>query len=280
MILADGPLHSLPFAALVDPGAIDGRRFLVETRPVHLAASATVFALLKRERHERRPTRLAAFGDPRYPASAPGDGEATPQLSAALRNGLDLTPLPASRLEVENLRKLYPRASRIYLGADATEERAKAVDRETTHLHIASHGLLDDRSPLDSALALSIPPKQQEGDDNGLLQAWEIFEQVRIDADLVTLSACDTGLGKVLGGEGLMGLTRAFQYAGTRSVLASLWSVNDASTSELMRRFYGYLKDGQSKAAALRSAQLDLLRDSQFSHPFHWASFQLVGDWR
>ena len=103
---------------------------------------------------------------------------------------------------------------------------------------------------------------------------------MRIDADLVTLSACDTGLGKILGGEGMMGLTRAFQYAGARSVLASLWSVGDRSTGELMKRFYGYLKAGQSKAEALRSAQLDLLRGSEFSHPFHWAGFELVGDWR
>ncbi len=269
----------MPFAALADPGALDGRRFLVEAKPLHLAASATVFSLLKQERRERRATRLAAFGDPRYPATTSPDENAAPQLRAALRS-FDLTPLPATRGEVEGLRKLYPRASSIYLGAEATEGRAKAVDRETTHLHIASHGLLDDRFPLDSALAFSIPERWREGEDNGLLQAWEIFEQVRIDADLVTLSACDTGLGQVLGGEGMMGLSRAFQYAGARSVLASLWSVSDESTSELMERFYGYLKQGQSKAEALRRAQLDLLHDSEYSHPFHWAGFELVGDWR
>ncbi len=280
LILADGPLHSLPFAALADPGAIDGRRFLVEAKPIHHAASATVFALLKQERRERRATRLAAFGDPRYPATAPRDANAAPQLRAALRGGFELTPLPATRGEVESLRRLYPQASRIYLGAEATEGRAKAVGTETTHLHIASHGLLNDRFPLDSALAFSIPSHRREGEDNGLLQAWEIFEQVRIDADLVTLSACDTGLGKVLGGEGLLGLTRAFQYAGARSVLASLWSVSDASTGELMKRFYGYLKAGQSKADALRGAQLDLLRSTELSHPFHWAGFELIGDWR
>ncbi len=280
LILADGPLHSLPFAALTDPGAIGGRRFLVESKPIHLAASATVFALLKKERREGRPIRLTAFGDPQYPVNAPRGQEAAPQVRVALRSGFDLTPLPATRGEVESLRRLYPQASRVYLGAEATEGRAKAVGEETTHLHIASHGLLDDRFPLDSALAFSIPPDWQEGEDNGLLQAWEIFEQVRIDADLVTLSACDTGLGKIFGGEGLQGLTRAFQYAGARSVFASLWSVSDHSTGELMKRFYGYLKAGQSKADALRNAQLDLLRDPELSHPFHWAGFELVGDWR
>ena len=105
-----------------------------------------------------RATRLTAFGDPYYPAALPPNEDAAPQLRAALRS-FDLTPLPATRGEVESLQALYPQASSVYLGAEATEERAKAVGPETTHLHIASHGLLDDRSPLDSALAFSIPPR-------------------------------------------------------------------------------------------------------------------------
>ncbi|MEM7353974.1 MAG: CHAT domain-containing tetratricopeptide repeat protein [Acidobacteriota bacterium] len=287
LILADGPLHSLPFAALSDPDLREGG-FLVETKPLFRAASATAFALQKPERRPPRPLHLTAFGDPSYPTksaarqspASPLQASAPPRLRAAVRRGLDLTSLPATREEVENLRRLFPDNSRIFLGAAATEERAKSVGRETTHLHIASHGLLDDRSPLDSALALSIPQNWSAERDNGLLQAWEIFEQVRLDADLVTLSACDTGLGKVLGGEGLHGLTRAFQYAGARSVLASLWSVSDRSTAELMRHFYRYLGAGRSKAEALRHAQLDLLHNNALSHPFHWAGFELVGDWR
>ncbi|MEM7354780.1 MAG: CHAT domain-containing protein [Acidobacteriota bacterium] len=280
LILADGPLHSLPFAALVDPTVIDGRRFLVEAKPIYHAASASVFALLKQERRERRATRLTAFGDPHYPRHRASDEATGPQLRAALRSGFDFPPLPATRLEVESLRRTYPQGAEIFLGEQATEEKAKAVGRQTTHLHIASHGLLDDRFPLDSALVLTLPEVWKEGQDNGLLQAWEIFEQVRIDADLVTLSACDTGRGKVLGGEGLLGLTRAFHYAGARSVLASLWSVADESTGRLMQRFYVYLEEGLSKADALRRAQLDLVRGNELSHPFHWAGFQLIGDWR
>jgi CHAT domain-containing protein len=125
-----------------------------------------------------------------------------------------------------------------------------------------------------------MPAAPAEGQANGLLQAWEILEHVRIDADLVTLSACETALGKEMGGEGLVGLTRAFHYAGARSVHASLWSVGDESTADLMGRFYGYLQRGRSKAAALRAAQLDLIRSDRFSHPFHWAAFTLTGDWR
>jgi CHAT domain-containing protein len=148
------------------------------------------------------------------------------------------------------------------------------------YLHFACHGLLDERLPLNSALALTIPERPVEGQDNGLLQAWEIFEQMRIDADLVTLSACDTALGKEMGGEGLVGLVRAFQYAGARSVLASLWGVADESTAELMRRFYGHLKAGKAKDEALQAAQIEVMRTPGLSHPFHWGAFEIIGDWR
>ena len=103
---------------------------------------------------------------------------------------------------------------------------------------------------------------------------------MRIDADLVTLSACESGLGREMGGEGLIGLTRAFQYAGARSVLASLWKVEDKSTAELMKRFYGYVKAGRPKDEALRLAQIDLIRSADFSQPRDWAAFQLNGDWK
>jgi CHAT domain-containing protein len=145
----------------------------------------------------------------------------------------------------------------------------------------ACHGLLDERFPLNSALALTLPESQAEGQDNGLLQAWEIFESVRLDADLVTLSACDTALGKEMGGEGLVGVTRAFQFAGARSVLASLWSVSDISTARFMKRFYRYLRSGKSKDEALRLAQIDQIQGKPgAAHPFHWAAFELFGDWR
>jgi CHAT domain-containing protein len=109
--------------------------------------------------------------------------------------------------------------------------------------------------PLESGLALSLPGDGGQEKENGLLQAWEVLEHVRVDADLVTLSACQTGLGSEMAGEGLLGLTWAFQYAGARSVLASLWEVSDASTADLMRRFYRHFSAGIPKAEALRRAQ-------------------------
>ncbi|MEA2560150.1 MAG: hypothetical protein QOH06_1654 [Acidobacteriota bacterium] len=267
LVSPDGPLHTLAFAALVS-----GDRYLVERVPIHNVLSATVYAELARSRRpwgDPGKERLAAFGAPIY-------GPATPNVSAAVQRGPGLAPLPFSGQEVKAIADLYPQAE-VYLGRDATEERVKSLGPEARLVHFACHGLLDERFPLNSALALTVPEQGAEGQDNGLLQAWEIFESVRLDADLVTLSACGTALGREMGGEGLVGLTRAFQYAGARSVLASLWSVSDASTARFMQSFYGHLRNGETKDEALRAAQMESIPDS---HPFHWAAFQLTGDWR
>jgi len=277
LVSPDGPLHTLPFAALVH-----GNRYLIEWKPIHSALSATVYAEMERSRPARRDLRkerLAAFGDPHYPRSAPGV-VADPAVREILQRGWSLRPLPSTRKEVEAIATLYPQGH-AYLGRDATEEKAKSLGPESRLIHFACHGLLDERFPLNSALALTLPEHPTAGQDNGLLQAWEIFESVRLDADLVTLSACDTALGREMGGEGLVGLTRAFQYAGSRSVLASLWGVADYSTAAFMKSFYGYLRGGKTKDEALRAAQIDQIRKkSGSSHPFFWAAFQLTGDWR
>ncbi len=278
LISPDGPLHTLPFAALRRDG-----RWLAEQKPIHEVLSATVYADLLKARRRSRPIEpgdLVAFGDPKYPAAV-SPGTTDPEVRSAVTRGLALNPLAASSDEVRGIAALFPGA-RTFLGADATEERAKAVPKETRYLHFSCHGLLDERFPLNSALALTIPEHPKEGEDNGLLQAWEIFEGMRLDADLVTLSSCDSALGQENGGEGLLGLTRAFQYAGARSVLGSLWSVSDRATAELMKRFYAYLRAGLSKDEALRRAQVDLIRSPhrELQHPYAWAAFQLSGDWR
>jgi len=288
LVSPDGPLHTLPFGALVRrearPWKAGATSYLVEWKPLHHVISATVYAELTRSPREGAsgPASLVAFGDPKYPADLKQEADkvADATLRSVARGGFGFEPLPSSRAEVEGIQRLYPQEASVYLGEVATEERVKSTGKNVRYLHFATHGLLNERFPLDSALVLTIPEHPAEGQDNGLLQAWEIFEKLRIDADLVTLSACETGLGKEIGGEGLVGLTRAFQYAGARSVLASLWSVSDESTAELMRRFYTYLKAGRTKDEALRDAQVDLIHGATASHPFHWAAFQLVGDWR
>lgn len=278
VVCPDGPLHTLPFAALRRNG-----RYLVEDRPLHLVISATVYAELRRERDATPRGMVVAFGDPHYPlpASAQPDAVRDATLRDGLRRGLNLTALPATRREAESIARLYGKDARLFVGDAATEERAKSETPGARYVHFACHGFLDERIPLNSGLALTTRAEPREGQDNGLLQAWEVFERVRVDADLVTLSACDSGLGQEMGGEGLIGLTRAFQYAGARSVLASLWAVPDRSTMELMQAFYQGLRRGLSKDEALRQAQVAAVRKGGVaSRPLRWAAFQLFGDWK
>jgi len=145
------------------------------------------------------------------------------------------------------------------------------------YLHFATHGLIDEESPGLSSLVLT---SEKSSGEDGFLQAAEIFD-LKLNADLVVLSACQTGLGKLIRGEGMVGLTRAFMYAGTPSVVVSLWSVSDISTADLMGEFYkNLIKNKLSKTDALRKAQLSLMTDEKYAHPFYWAPFILVGDWR
>jgi CHAT domain-containing protein len=276
LIVPDGVLHLLPFAALADPNHEAGHRYLVEAKPIHVVSSATVYAALARPRDvPLTAAEIVGVGDPVYPGAK---ATLPPATNTSVKRGLRLSPLPWARRELEALRELSPRGATLWMAGDATETRAKSLGTGPRLIHFACHGFVDERFPLESGLALSMPSDPQRGDDNGLLQAWEVFENMRIDSDLVTLSACQTGLGKEMAGEGLLGLTWAFQYAGARSVLASLWEVNDASTAELMRAFYRALGTGAAKAEALRRAQLELLHRPATAPPYFWAAFALVGD--
>jgi CHAT domain-containing protein/Tfp pilus assembly protein PilF len=268
LISPDGALHLLPFAALVRQR--EPVRFLAEWKPLPTVASASVYAEIKKTRRaaaDREP-RLAAFGDP-SPAAAPASGASTDR--AGLR------PLPFSREEVERIAALFGGSARRYLGAAATEAEALAIGRDVRYVHFATHGLLDGRSPLDSALVMA-PPGAGPAADDGMLRAWEVRDRLRLDADLVALSACDSGLGREATGEGLIGLARAFQHAGARSVLASLWAISDRSTAPFMESFYQRLRAGAERDRALQEAQAASAR--QGVHPYHWAAFQLSGDWR
>jgi len=285
LIAPSGPLNLLPFAALVEKQSAGTPRYFVEARPLHVILSATLYAELKSLRRPPAPEiEMAAFGDPRYAPvveTTAGAGSVEAEVARDVSRGCDgFRRIKESRAEVESIASRFD-SRRTYLGETATEENAKAVMRRARYLHFATHGCLDEDSPLNSALVLSAPVGGGPAAENGLLQVWEIFEQLRTDAELVTLSACETGLGKDQAGEGIVGLTRAFLYAGAHSVLASLWSVDDRSTAELMTRFYRHLAAGKSKDDALREAQIELIRSGSgatFSTPFHWAGFVLHGN--
>ncbi len=270
IICPDGPLHCLPFSALMTGkrGHIAGEKSIV------YVISATVLNELNKQR-ALEDTGIAAFGDPDYSAAQAGDYV----VRSVLENN-PLTPLPATGREVDAIGRLFGEKSTVFKKDEATEENAKRVDPGTGILHFACHGILDERFPLDSGLALAIPEKTEKGSENGLLQAWEIFEDMRINAELVTLSACETALGAEMGGEGLIGLTRAFQYAGAKSVLSTLWSVPDESTAILMEYFYSKIKKGVSAPDALAAAQKKMIRSEKYTHPFYWAGFVLNGESR
>lgn len=296
LIIPDGSLHLLPFSAVIR--TVDGTgtassekswEYLIEWRALHSVASGTLYSELRR-RPRVETSRVVAFGDPRYAATASAEtsSDAEAALRSALDQGLRLEQLPGTRREVADVLALFEGQGTGYVGPEATEERVKTLPRDVRYVHFGCHAWIDERFPLDSALALAAPENQ--GSENGFLQAWEIIEHVHMNADLVVLSACGSALGRPGGGEGLIGLTRAFQYAGARSIVAALWSVSDRSTAQLMRRFYGALKQGASKDEALRAAQLELIAGGgaaqagaaarEHAHPFHWAAFELIGDWR
>ncbi|MGH9754942.1 MAG: CHAT domain-containing protein, partial [Blastocatellia bacterium] len=147
------------------------------------------------------------------------------------------------------------------------------------YIHFATHGLADSQRPELSTILLSLCDEQGRPQD-GFLRAHEIYN-LEMPAELVTLSACQTGLGKLTRGEGLVSLTRGFMYAGAARVVVSLWSVSDQATSELMVKFYRrMLIDGERPAAALRAAQVEMWRDKRWETPYYWAAFTLQGEWR
>ncbi len=179
-------------------------------------------------------------------------------------------PLPHAREEAEAILRLVPADRRLRaLGAAANRRTVLSGDLARYQIvHFATHGVLDPRDPGLSGVALS----------DGLLRVQDIG-RLRLPADLVVLSACDTALGQEVRGEGLIGLTRAFFSAGARRVLVSLWPVDDSATAELMRRFYrGMLRDGLPPAAALAAAQNSLRQEPGWEAPYYWAGFVLQGD--
>jgi CHAT domain-containing protein len=233
-----------------------------------------------------------AFGDPVVtssagPATAGAAAKATrsateiPSSPAAddfSERGFSVARLPYTRDEVVAISRLFPISQQhVYLGDDAREETVKAEKLDNfRYIHFASHGFIDEAKPGRSGILLSRAPQSSE---DGVLQMGEIM-RLKMNADLVTLSACSTGLGKLVSGEGILGLTRAFFYSGARNVTVSLWNVNDSATAALMQAYYENLKRGLPKSASLRNAKLVLSRGKNvtWSQPYFWAAFVLVGE--
>jgi CHAT domain-containing protein len=301
LVVPDGALHYVPFEALVTaPGGADytSLAYLVKTNEIVYAPSASVLAAV-RQRARAATGGMLVVADPVFdPADERARGHAhqskhAPAQRAALQSALKdvtgskltslrLVRLVGTKTEAERIAELAraggPGAD-VWLDLEASEGnvRRRRLDGYRV-LHIATHGLLDAERPQFTGLALSLVGDPEA---DGFLRVEEIFN-LRLGSPLVVLSACETGLGREKRGEGVIGLTRAFMYAGAPTVGVSLWAVADNSTAVLMPEFYKRLlaSGGREPAAAMRAAQQQMIEGRRFSAPFYWAPFVFVGDWR
>lgn len=301
LLVSDGALQLVPFAALPDPapGESDkaaGRdRLLLEGHEIVNLPSASVLAeLRRRETRGRKPLeelKVAVIADPVFRADDPRVKGARPpavpaplppELSRSARDvGLNqLDRLPYTRQEAESILGMVKGTKLPELDFDATRELLTSGRLRDFHiLHIATHSLLDSRQPELSGIAFSMVDPSGAPRD-GFLRLHEIYN-LDLEAGLVVLSACETGAGKEVRGEGLMGLTRGFLAAGVPQLVVSLWKVEDRSTAELMKRFYyQLLEKGKLPAEALQKAQLSMLAEPEWSQPRNWAGFIYLGDFR
>jgi CHAT domain-containing protein len=273
IIAPDDMLWDLPFQALLTQAG----RYVLESSAVSYVPSLTVLREMKAQRNRRRAETtgpaVLALGNPTL------SKETIERGALALRDE-KLNPLPEAEKEVKALGQLYGNArSKIYIGAEAREDRLKAEAAQARILHFATHGILNNASPMYSHLVLA----QGDRNEDGLLEAWELT-QMDLRADLVVLSACETARGRFGAGEGVIGLSWAMFVAGAPATVVSQWKVESASTRELMLGFHQRLmassKAKMTKAEALRQAALKLMKNPGASHPFYWAGFVLVGDGR
>jgi tetratricopeptide (TPR) repeat protein/CHAT domain-containing protein len=316
LIVADGALQYVPFGALPEPKDEGGARnaekenlprsafiahpLIVEHEIISLP-SASSLAVLRRELAGRKPAAkaLALFADPVFAVDdtrlqrAQTQTATKPELSndqpltRAIREtgiaetSLRIPRLPGTRREAATIAALLPTTERKQ-ALDFEASRAVATSEELSQyriIHFATHGLLNSQHPELSGLVLSLVDAQGQPQD-GFLRMHEIYD-LKLPAELIVLSACQTGLGKEVKGEGLVGLTRGFMYAGAARVMASLWKVDDRATAELMKHFYqGMVKDGLRPAAALRAAQVQMWKQQRWSEPYYWAAFVLQGEWK
>lgn len=281
IIAPDGVLNLLPFEALRD----NAGEYLLKSRVISYVPSGTILDVLRRaSKNESAASPFLGVGDVSYEnqggvgrrISAPDSVRGWVLRGVADFSGMRLRDLPQTREEVEEIGKIVGPNAVILLGEDATETAFKKEPLDQFRvLHLAVHGFADTQYPERSALVLGTDPKSR---DDGLLQVREIV-RLRLKAELTTLSACDTGVGKLQGQEGVSSLVEAFLVAGSKSVVASLWSADDTFASALMDRFYLRLGQGEDTGSALRDAKLDLLaKYGGEVSPFYWAAFVAVGE--
>ncbi len=310
LIVADGALQYIPFGALPIPtpqgssrakngNAADAPIPLVERHEIVTMPSASALAVLRREISQRKPAAktVAVFADPVFGQDdarfiranqpqqpAPAEQAQITALGQTLRDfdesGSGLPRLLSSIGEAEDILKLVPAKDRMMvMGFEAN--RAKVTSPELSNyriIHFATHGLLNNEHPELSGIVLSLVDRQGQP-QNGFLRLYDIYN-LKLPAELVVLSACRTALGKEVKGEGLIGLTRGFMYAGAARVVSSLWKVDDEATAEFMKLFYRQmLERGHPPAFALTQAKREFRQQRRWNSPYYWAAFTIQGEW-
>jgi len=307
LIVADGALNYVPFEVLLksaDPGDFSSLAYLVKSNEVIYSPSASVLGAIKQQRTRNASRAMLIIADPVFNSNDTRARKAAPSTSdsevrgigiqSALADvaggtptsdpkmeGLPLARLTGTRVEADQISKLAKTSggqADVWLDLDANEDNLAARDiTKYRIIHVATHGLLNAERPQFTGVVLSLVGNKTS---DGFLRTDEVFN-LKLGGPLVMLSACETGLGKEKRGEGVMGLTRAFMYAGAPTVGVSLWSVADKSTADLMTDFYRRLLSATDTPSsnALREAQLAMISGKKYSAPFYWAPFVLVGDW-
>lgn len=247
LIVPHGGLHYMPFQALRD-----GDSYLIERHPLAVAPSASIAVQLFRQQRAVSP-RLVAFGNP-----------ANEEKYA----------LPGSEREIQKIGSLF-QEKKLFLQEDASRATFKGEAGSGRILHVAAHAEVDEVDPLASRILLA-----REGKDPGFLEAREVYGLDLKEVSLVTISACESGLGRIARGDEILGFTRSFFTAGASGLIVSLWPVSDNSTELLMASLYGDLARGKEVLDAMQAAQVSLLKSGRYAHPFYWAPFNFIGDWR
>ncbi len=297
VIVADGVLQYIPFAALPNPKSAAAQPLVFQHELITLP-SASSLAIQRRNLAHRKPApqMLAVLADPVFTTNDPRLAKSTSPVrqdggaAAAdtrriehpteLMGQLSIRRLPFTRQEADQILAVAPAATNLK-AVDFRANRSLAMSHELSkfrYVHFATHGYLDSARPDLSAIVLSLVDQGGNPQD-GFLRSHDIFN-LKLPAELIVLSACETGLGKDVKGEGLVGLTRGFMYAGARRVIVSLWNVNDKATASLMQRVYaGILKTNKTPAASLRAAQIEMWRQKHWQSPYYWAGFVMQGEW-
>ncbi|MFW6160383.1 MAG: CHAT domain-containing protein [Acidobacteriota bacterium] len=275
LIIPDDILHYLPFETILQEPADS---WLVEDFNISYAPSVSSLREITNRKigdGSKKTADILAVGDPFFGTAESDrndDGDIFQDFYSS--STFRFFRLRYSNTEIERIKSLFGKKARTFVRLEASENNIKKHNlRNYKILHFATHSLIDDKVPERSAIILSL-----DGDpaDDGFLQMREIYN-LQLNADLVTLSSCQTGLGELIRGEGIEGLNRAFFFAGTSSVLMSLWAVNDQATFQLMERFYYHLRSGGSISSALRQAKLEMVQSDVLSHPYYWAGFIVSG---